>query len=116
MGTVGYRYARALELEGRHPADAGCWPKIVHRLEIGEGLPHAETSWAHVTVPDGGPIPKSERPPPEVLWYHFFYRRLRSSAERDCHIRLPPENSVRIAFQMTTVWVNPPSGAILLPP
>jgi GNAT superfamily N-acetyltransferase len=115
MGIVGYHYPRALELEGRHPADAGCWPVSIHRLEIGEGLPSPDTAWAHVSVPDGGPIPKPERPPAEVLWHNFYYRRLRSSTDCDNHIRLFPENLVRPAFQMTADWADPPDGVIPIP-
>lgn len=115
MPTVQYHYPRTLELEGRHPSDAGCWGVTVHRLLVGEGLPYDGTPWALVTFPEGEPIPLSRRPPPEVLRWTFFYRRIRSSAECERHLLLNPQAQVRPAFQLTAGWANPPHGMIPLP-
>jgi GNAT superfamily N-acetyltransferase len=115
MPTVEYFYPRALELEGRHPADAGCWGQTVLRLVVGEGLPSSDSSWALVTFPEGEPIPPSRRPPPAVLWREFYYRRIRSSAECVRHMLLHPESSVHLAFQLTAAWANPPDGMIPSP-
>ncbi len=112
MTIVSYHYLRALELEGRHPSDAGCWPVTVHRLEVGEGLPKPDTSWASITFTEGEPYPPTNRPPPEVLWRNFYYRRIRSSAECDRHLFLDPEGHPRLAFQLTAAWANPPGGMI----
>jgi GNAT superfamily N-acetyltransferase len=113
--TLPYYYMRALELEGRHPADAGCWPVTMHRLEVGEGLPRFETSWASVTFSEGEPFPLTSRPPPEVLWRNFYYRRVRSSGECDHQMLIDPMSRPRPAFHLTAAWANPPGGVIPLP-
>ena len=115
MPTIPYHYPRALELEGRHPADAGSWPITVLRLEVGEGLPRPDTSWWFVTFPEGEPIPSTHRPPSEVLWRNFCYRRVRSSLECDRHIALDPGGVTRLAFHLTAAWANPPGGVIPIP-
>ncbi len=112
MTTTDYFYVRALELEGRHPADVGCWGQTVQRLVVGEGLPSIDTPWACVTFPEGEPIPPSRRPPPAVLWREFYYRRIRSSAECDRHLLLHPQSPVHLAFQLTAAWANPLGGMI----
>ena len=113
--TLPYHYLRALELEGRHPSDAGCWPVTVLRLEIGEGLPKFDTHWAGLTFSESEPFPLTNRPPPEVLWRNFYYRRIRSAAECDRHMLLDPQSLVRIAFHLTAAWANPPGGMIPIP-
>jgi GNAT superfamily N-acetyltransferase len=110
-----YYYLRALELEGRHPADAGCWPVTIHRLEIGEGLPWFDTDWAYVTFPEGGPFPSTIRPPQGVLWRNFNYRRIRSSSECNNQMLLDPRSRPRPAFYLTAAWANPPGGEIPVP-
>src|SRR5260370_13964008 len=114
MPTISYHYVRALELEGRHPSDAGCWPVTVHRLEVGEGLPRIDTPWAGVTFPAGEPFPPTRRPPPQVLWRNFYYRRIRSAIECDRHMVLHPEGRPDFAFHLTAAWANPPGGVIPL--
>jgi GNAT superfamily N-acetyltransferase len=113
--TLPYHYLRALELEGRHPSDAGCWPVTVHRLEIGEGLPKFDTQWAYLTFSEGELFPTTNRPPPQVLWRNFYYRRIRSAAECDRQMLLDPESRPRIAFHLTAAWADPPGGMIPLP-
>ena len=112
MPTVQYHYLRAVEVEGRNPDDAGCWPLTVQRLEVGEGLPFPNSPWALINFPEGEPIPLGRRPPPEALWHNFYYRRIRSSAECDRHMRLDRDGVVRPAFQLTTAWADPPGGMI----
>ncbi len=115
MRTLPYDYVRALELEGRHPSDAGCWPVTMHRLEVGEGLPQFDTPWALVTFQEGEPFPPTSRPPPEVLWRNFYYRRIRSSGECDHQMLLEPMSRPHPAFHLTAAWANPPGGVIPLP-
>ena len=115
MTTISYHYLRALEIEGRHPQDAGSWPVTLNRLEVGEGLPKFDTPWAFVTFPEGEPFPPTDRPPPDVLWRNFYYRRIRSSTECDRHLFLDPEGGARLAFQLTAAWANPPGGMIPVP-
>jgi GNAT superfamily N-acetyltransferase len=115
MPTVEYHYPRALELEGRHPQDAGIWPVTVHRLEAGEGLPAKHSPWAAVSFGEGEPFPPTTRPPTSDLWWNFYYRRLRSSAECDRHMQLEPLSRPRLAFQITAAWANPPGGVIPQP-
>ena len=115
MRTIPYYYPRALELEGRHPSDAGSWPITLRRLEIGEGLPKPETSWGWVILPEGEPFPSTHRPPPYVLWRNFFYRRIRSSTECDRHLFLDPDGLTHLACHLTAAWANPPGGMIPLP-
>jgi GNAT superfamily N-acetyltransferase/uncharacterized protein (DUF433 family) len=113
--TVSYHYLRALELEGRHPSDAGCWPVTVHRLEVGEGLPKFDTSWAGISFPEGEAYPPTNRPPPAVLWRNFYYRRIRSAAECAHHMLLNPNGSVQASFHLTAAWAHPPGGMIPRP-
>lgn len=115
MPTLSYHYLRSLELEGRHPSDAGCWPVTIHRLEVGEGLPRFETPWAFATFPEGEPFPPASRPPPEVLWRNFYYRRIRSSGECDHQMLLDSLSRPRPAFHLTAAWANPPGGVIPIP-
>jgi GNAT superfamily N-acetyltransferase len=87
----------------------------MHRLEAGEGIPRLDTPWANITFAEGEPFPPTRRPPPEVLWRNFYYRRIRSSAECDRHMRLEPRSRPRPAFQLTTAWINPTGGVIPIP-
>src|SRR5579871_6841669 len=82
MGTT-YFYLRALEIEGRHPVDAGIWPITARRLVAGEGVAVAPSPWSMVHFPEGSPFPSTRRPPPEVLRPNrsFYYRRIRSAEE-----------------------------------
>ncbi len=88
---------------------------MVNRLEVGEGLPEFDSPWAMVTFPEGKPYPPTRRPPSEVLWRNFYYRRIRSSAECDRHMLLDPQGQPRLAFHLTAAWANPPGGMIPLP-
>ncbi len=115
MPTLPYYYLRALELEGRHPSDAGCWRVTMHRLEVGEGMPKFDTPWASVTFLEGEPFPPTSRPPREVLWRNFCYRRIRSSGECDHQMLLDPMSRPRLAFHLTAAWANAPGGVIPLP-
>lgn len=117
MGTVPYHYPRALELEGRHPADAGCWGLTVNRLEVGEGLPFPELSSAWVNMPPGGLIPPTTDLPRQDLWHNFFYRRIRNSDDCIRHLLLRPESGIgiHIAFRLTAAWADPPGGLIPVP-
>src|SRR5271157_258973 len=110
MPTLSYHYPRDLELEGRHPSDAGCWPLTVQRLEVGEGLPSLSSEYALVTFAEGEPIPPSRRPPPDAIFRNFYYRRIRSSEECDRHMMLERRTFVRPAFQLTAAWADPPGG------
>ena len=115
MPSLPYYYLRALELEGRHPLDAGCWPVTMHRLEVGEGMPRFDTSWGIITFPEDKPFPPTRHPPPEVLWRNFYYRRIRSSVESDRHMLLEPLSRPGLAFHLTADWLNPPGGVIPIP-
>jgi hypothetical protein len=115
MPTVEYHYARALELEGRHPSDAGCWNLTVERMGVGEGLPRHDSPWWLVAFPEGEPIPPSRRAPPETLFRYFYYRRIRSSTECDRHMMLARNSPVVLAFHLTAAWENPPGGMIPVP-
>jgi GNAT superfamily N-acetyltransferase len=115
MATVEYHYPRALELEGRHPADVGCWPITIRRLEVGEGLPSVDSPWRFVHFAEGEPIPPTRRPPPGVLCQQSYYRRIRSSAECDRRLSQFARTSLHAAFQLTVAWANPPQGLIPLP-
>jgi len=115
MNTISYEYVRALELEGRQPSDVGCWPLTVQRMEIGEGVPRPSSEFALVTFAYGEPIPPSRRPPPDVMFHNFYYRRIRSSEECDRHRMLEPGTVVRPAFHLTAAWADPPGGMIPRP-
>ena len=115
MHLVEYHYPRGLELEGRHPADAGLWQQTIQRLQVGEGLPPRDSPWGLVQVPEGGPIPPAPRPPSSVMLGIWYYRRIRSAAECARHMDLVHYGNVSVAFQLTAAWANPPSGIIPSP-
>jgi GNAT superfamily N-acetyltransferase len=87
----------------------------MHRLEVGEGVPQFDTPWAFITFPEGEPFPPTSRPPTEVLWRNFYYRRIRSSGECDHQMLLDTMSRPRPAFHLTAAWANPPGGVIPIP-
>ena len=101
-----------MELEGRHPTDAGCWNITTLRLEIGEGLPQAHSPWEYVGFPEGSPFPPTTRPPQDALYWNYYYRRVRSSRECDHIMLLDRRMRPRAAFHLTAAWANPPGGMI----
>ena len=58
MSKVDYTFLRGLELEGRHPEDAGVWGVTAKRLDVGEGFPTPSQSleWSVEHV-EGTPLP-----------------------------------------------------------
>ncbi len=76
MPTVPYEYIRALELEGRHPRDAGCWPQTMHRLEIGEGTLPPDNPSAFIAFDESEPFPTTKR----------------ATEKRDASVLLLPQN------------------------
>jgi GNAT superfamily N-acetyltransferase len=81
MATTPYPYLRGLQLEGRHPHDAGIWGITLGRMMFGEGLPAEDDPLYYVPIDPEGPLP----PPPEVpkdrRYRTHFYRRVRSIEE-----------------------------------
>lgn len=120
MPTVEYFYLRMLELEGRHPADAGAWAATFHRLMVGEGQPPGDHPAATVEYAEGEPFPPSPRVPSEVTrpgrW--FFYQRLRTSTECERYLLAHPDFHTpkpSVNIQLSTDWAAPPGGVIPMP-
>jgi GNAT superfamily N-acetyltransferase len=120
MPTVQYFYLRMLELEGRHPEDAGAWASTFHRLCVGEGQPPNDHPAATIEYPPGAPYPPTPKVSPEVTrplrW--FFYRRFRNSAECERYLvahqgPLDPKPSINIP--LSTDWAAPAGGVIPMP-
>ena len=57
MAMIPYHYLRALEIEGRHPQDAGCWLVTKNRLELGEGVASLRHSLGVHHFPRRGALP-----------------------------------------------------------
>src|SRR5258708_6628125 len=108
MRSLPYHYVRALELEGRHPADAGCWGSTVNRIQVGEGLPFTDSPLSAIPIQDGVPFPNTERPPPEQTWRVFYFRRLRTADECAKYV-IYTQNTVNAAFHLTRAWATAPN-------
>src|SRR5262245_55676559 len=109
MTKVPYSYIRSLELEGRHPHDAGCWGVTGARLSMGEGLPLG----LHIDVADGAPLPPTTRPTPRELIQSSFYRRIRNAHDCVSYLRHTP--ALPIELRLFKGWENPSGGRIRLP-
>jgi len=111
MPLVDWGFLRSLELEGRHPDDAGIWGVTSKRLHVGEGFP--EWTVEHI---EGTPLP----PAPELPAYKLrptrwaFYRRIRTTAECERVIRVRKDGPM-IGLYLFRGWENPPGGVIPLP-
>jgi len=115
MTLVRYVYLRALEIEGRHPNDAGCWTNTVRRLEFGEGLPPEDELGPQVDVARNAPLPPSPKLATSVLrrGRSICYKRLRSVAE--CEDYLAHRYPVVFALDLFPGWGSPRDGRIPMP-
>jgi GNAT superfamily N-acetyltransferase len=114
MSTVPYAYLRALELEGRHPQDAGAWYLTIGRLQVGEGLP-VHPPWSKVEVGDDDRFPATTPPPPNAIGRSFYYKRVRSASECERFLSLGPATDVRLSCSLTASWANSPGGVLPAP-
>lgn len=118
MPTVPYVYLRLLELEGRHPQDAGSWASTVHRLSVGEGFPADDTPEAEISFPEGTPYPPAPKLHPSLTRPNrrFSYRRIRSSAECERFLLSQlQEQHPSVCLPLSTGWANPPDGHVPMP-
>ena len=116
MSTVPYIYSRALELEGRHPDDAGAWLVTVKRIEIGEGYPSYEDLESQLEVREGEGAPRTPRFHPSKLIRNrsTYYRRLHNTEECTRFLRFP-NDGVAVSLELFEGWISPPDGVIPLP-
>ncbi len=113
-----YIYPRLLELEGRHPQDAGCWSVTLKRLQKGEGILNEDEPDFLVAIPDSGILPSApiiyrDRISPQRT---FWYKRIRSASECETRLVNNPGTVIGgVALQLTAGWVHPESGYIPSP-
>lgn len=117
MEHVYYVYARALELEGRHPHDVGQWGVTNMRLLYLEGLPADLGQFAVPVAPDG-----TFEATPSGLHTAFrdircrYYRRVRSAAEAALLIHGGHgDRLTKACLPVYSGWVDPPEGIIPMP-
>ena len=117
MSDVYYCYARALELEGRHPHDAGQWGITNMRLTYLEGVPE-ELNYCKVSVN----ADRTFQPTPPALHTAFrsgrsyFYRRVYDVDELANLIHRGHYNRLtNAALPIYSSWVSPNSGIITMP-
>lgn len=116
MSTVPYIYSRALELEGRHPEDAGAWLVTVKRIEIGEGYPSYDDLESRLEVRAGEGAPRTPRVHRSRLIRNrsTYYRRLHNAEECTRFLRFP-NDGVAVSLDLFSGWIDPPDGIIPFP-
>lgn len=113
-----YSYLRLLELEGRHPEDAGCWSVTVQRLQRGEGILDESEPDFLVAIPDAGVLPSSPIISHDRISSRrtFWYKRIRSASECESLLADNPGIEVGpVALRLTAGWIHPESGYISSP-
>ncbi len=115
MAKLHYSYLRALEVEGRHPADAGSWKITFLRLQSGEGLPTYRDLRSYVDHPEDTPLPPAPEIPESVprLPRIACYKRIRSVPEVERYLDQTPE--IGFSLEIFTSWANPLNGFIPMP-
>jgi GNAT superfamily N-acetyltransferase len=112
MPFVSYNILRGLELEGRHPHDVGGWHLTIRRLEVGEGLPLADSGVDMIEFRDGEPFPPAPKLPRSSLVRYPFYRRIRSAAEAERHMQQLGKH-VPVCVHLFSGWANPPVAKVI---
>ena len=113
--SAAYAYLCALQLEGRHPQDAGAWYTTALRFRFGWGN-LSEQDCPPITLSgDGRPLPA----PPTIdnrllkanrIWY---YQRVRDAAE--CTNAVQYFRSALAAFEVDVQWAFPRDGLLQMP-
>lgn len=116
--SVPWSYLRALEVEGRYPADTGAWAVTSQRLQFGEGLPNPTSKHFAVSLPEScefpsavPTLPPTARDPSEWLTY------IRIDSLRELLTVLPDVRrpGVVVSLPLSPGWIAPPRGLIDLP-
>lgn len=114
MATTPYPYLRGLEIEGRHPDDAGIWGVTVNRLMFGEGLPDPSEPLYDVPIEPDQPLPPPPAFPEARRLRTHFYRRIRSIEE--CVIYLTTVvPSISCAMELFSGFVADDRGYVPMP-
>lgn len=115
--SIPYGYIRALELEGRHPKDAGIWTLTLNRLIAGEGIPGLNSSWSNVNFLRGQAFPQAPALPSGVPMQprHHHYSRLRSSEECRRHLETPGKQAASASLYVYRSWLSATDGVIPMP-
>ncbi|MES2788807.1 MAG: GNAT family N-acetyltransferase [Planctomycetota bacterium] len=111
--NVPYSYIRAVEVEGRHPEDAGVWCITACRLHYGEGLPlPSDPAWSQ-QVAEGGELPPSHKIPRGRLHSDLLaaYRMVPTGFAAYESLARKKER-ILIGLPLSPNWIAPDNGII----
>lgn len=114
MPTIPQPYLRGLQLEGRHPADAGIWGVTLSRMMFGEGLPAQDDPLHDVPIDPEGPLPEPPEIPESRRYTRNFYRRIRSLEECITYLQTVAE-SVAFATEIFPSFMIEHGGHVPMP-
>ena len=120
MSGVSFNYLRALQLEGRHPADVGAWPITYARVHAGEGRIDRSDPRHIVKVSHHNFLPDLPQINNEGRQYIAYYRRLDSIDSVKGYISENREQiklggpGLLVSLPIFPEWVSATSGRIPL--